>query len=183
MAAYLGSLLSPQEIHKSQSWMSRSLVRGIVSPRPKIIDSVLRFVRAWRVPRLLGLIVECEGEDLVGPSLATVLAQTMPGTHWHVGDLTGPLRVHGILHAVLVAPSDETTGQPMVLEISGAVTQADRYHEGLHRSFMLQRCEDLRVRDPSELLAVPVTGPLKIRIDSATYSNTSWLGVDVPAYS
>ncbi len=167
MAPYLGPTLTAREIARSASNLSG------------VTRSALMWIRAWRVPRLYGRSIECATEQLVGPSLEALLAAALPGMHWQwrIDEVAPPLRKYGILHALLSAPIDETTGAPMALEVCGEVVRAGTYQLGRDMSFFAGRYAS--TQDPHDM---PLSGPIEIRIHGAAYSNVAWLGVDVPFY-
>jgi hypothetical protein len=213
MSAYLGPMLGLREVYQAGNDLRPAETFPVeiddpgydddffnAPPDESLARSPLQYVRAWRVPRLIGMIIECEREEDVAASLVGTLATAMPGTDWQlvvttssvhrgdstlilrVGDVTGPLRRYGILHALVDAPPDATTGQPMVLELSGVVTQAGHFHWDPFTSSWHERLSGVALPPHVDRSEVPLEGPLKIRIDGATYSNTTHLGVDVPFY-
>jgi hypothetical protein len=130
-------------------------------------------IRAYPVTSLVGVSLSANDELNLPDALEALLGQHCPGIRWQVErDLSGPLRKYGILHTSVGAPADETTGQPMALEVFarpvvGVASWAQRRTE----------------RDQDACTDVPVDEPIELKMRAATYANISYSGVDVDLYS
>lgn len=129
-------------------------------------------IRAYPVTSLVGVSLSAKDELNLPDALEALLGQNCPDIGWQVErDLSGPLRKYGILHTSVAAPADETTGQPMALEVfakpaMGVASWAQRRTE----------------RDQDAYTPVPVE-PIELKMRAATYANISYSGVDVDLYS
>ncbi|HEY7355721.1 MAG TPA: hypothetical protein VH590_04610 [Ktedonobacterales bacterium] len=95
--------------------------------------------------------------------------------NWERAHMTGPVNKYGILHTTLRAPDDETTQQPMVLELFGRVLSVNGQPVGI--GWFKPRQEDRAAED-----AIPL-GEVRIQLQRATYANTRFPGIGVPFYS
>ena len=129
-------------------------------------------IRAYPVTSLVGVSLSANDELNLPDALEALLGQHCPDIGWQVErDLSGPLRKYGILHTSVAAPADETTGQPMALEVfarpaMGVASWAQRRTE----------------RDQDSYTHVPVDEPIELKMRAATYANICYSGVDVDLY-
>ena len=164
------SYLGPR--HSNADLVSEDFERTADSPE-------VCLVRAWPVPRLLGAPVAASDEAGLARVLETLLWDRLPGIDWRVPEISlGPLRKYGMLHTSVAAPVDETTGQPMALEIYGDVILLD----GRSTSGQWWTVRGLGIAEFFTTLDRPLAGTLDIRIDVATYANVCFPGFGVPFY-
>jgi hypothetical protein len=132
----------------------------------------LSLVRAYPVTSLVGVPLNANGELNLPDAVEALLRQHCPGIDWQVEhDLSGPLRKYGVLHTTVAAPPDETTGQPMALEVfarpaMGVASWAERRSERYQDAYP----------------GVPIDEPIELQMRAATYANIRHSGVDVDFY-
>jgi hypothetical protein len=137
--------------------------------------------RAFPVTSLVGARLEADDEGDVAGQLEALLRYRCPGFDWQIErDLHGPLRKYGILHTSIAAPPDETTSQPMMVELSGSVIQLAQHDLDDENG---TTWIDLRLwGKSSDERDVPISEPMTLRIDAATYANVPFPGIGVPFY-
>jgi hypothetical protein len=133
----------------------------------------LALVRAYPVTSLVGVPLNANGELNLPDAVEALLRQHCPGVDWHVEhDLSGPLRKYGLLHTSVAAPPDDTTGQPMALEVFARPAKIGAASWGQLR----------RERYQDAYPDVPVDEPIELQMRAATYANIRYSGVDVDLY-
>ena len=144
-------------------------------------------VRAFEVPPLLGAIFRGDGEEGLGDGLLRLLDERLPGIAWRPCPISiGALRKYLFVHLHVPAPPDETTGEPMGLEVCGDLISVSGIRirtaegEAWHRE--RREREDRQSRTQGTPGLLPVEGRLEIEITSATYANISNPGIGVPFY-
>jgi len=160
MAPYLGRMLEPREVLATENFEYSD------------DSAAASLARGWLVPSLHGATFGSTDLAGVGSALVTVLADRLPVTPWaldpHFALVLGK---YGCIHASALAPRDDTTGQPMELEL-----------------FAEQRrpCRSVAdwVRSTDRHTGVSTAGgPFEFEIEVVTYSNMHALGVGMPSYS
>jgi hypothetical protein len=130
-------------------------------------------IRAYPVTSLVGVPLSANGELELPDALQALLRQHCPGIDWLVErDLSGPLRKYGLLHTSVAAPPDETTGQPMALEVFARPTRTSA------ASWAQLRRERYQDAYPH----IPVDEPIEVQMRATTYANIPYPGVDVDFY-
>jgi len=135
-------------------------------------------IRAFDVPTLSGAVVHFDRLSVAPERLQELLEERLPGATWHVGRVSG-LAKYGIVHTIVPAPKDESTGQTMVIELFGHAIGADHYP--LPRTWFDPFRAAWRLAEQSGT-PEPVVGALGLRIERATYANTFIPGIGVPFY-
>jgi hypothetical protein len=119
----------------------------------------LALIRAYPVVSLIGALLSANDELDLRDSLEALLGQHCAGLGWHVRrDVSGPLRKYGILHTSVAAPADETTGQPMALEVFARPAQI-----GVASWVALRR-----ERYQDDYTDAPVDEPIELQMRAAT---------------
>jgi hypothetical protein len=138
-------------------------------------------IRAFDVPVLAGAEVTVNRLAELPTAVYTLLSARLPGWQWDAKQedwrrkhMTGPVKKYGILHTTLRAPNDETTQQPMVLELFGRVLSVNG--QAVSIGWFKPRQENRAAED-----AVPL-GEVCIQLQRATYANTRFPGIGVPFY-
>jgi hypothetical protein len=109
------------------------------------------------------------------------VCERLPGIPWGPldfflpGHLLGPLKKYGLIHTTLEAPIDQTTQEPMVLEVLGYLTEVNGQLSG--RSAF--RDDQLDARETLEDVRF---ASLLLRLERATYANTDNPGIGVSFY-
>lgn len=146
--------------------------------------AALSRVRSFELPRLIGSEVRAAGEAEFPAALAAHLCTSL-GTAWSISEeACWPLRKLLFFAAELAAPSDETTGAPMVLQLYGPVVDYDGVSRGT------PAWEDWIAATSARVLAqqaageslTPLSAPFTVRIDCATYANCLAPAVGMPFF-
>lgn len=138
-------------------------------------------VRAYPVTALLGARVSCARDGELGERLAALLEEHCPGLGLQASSErhAGRLRKCGLVHTSLEAPPDETTDQPMTLELYGPVVELNGRPIG---SGVGGWYDAWRRRHDDDYQQVEVAEPFVFELRAATYANVSGPGIDVPFY-
>jgi hypothetical protein len=179
MYPFLGRRYDPEEIADAICSVSCCLEEpdgGNVEP-----------VRAFEVQPLPGATLHAESEEDLGDRLRRLLTERLPGNSWEPPMIVlGALRKYFILHASVPAPPDETTGQPMGLELYGELTSVGgvRLATPEGQAWREDRWErqygQSRPEETGTLLRVE--GPLEIEILVVTYANIENPSIGIPFY-
>jgi hypothetical protein len=173
MAPYLGPQYSAEEL-----WDSYRIYDDVDPDEEAQLQPLAARIRAFDVAVLRDVTFTIDRLHNFAPALWALLAERLPSSAWAPFDDLGvvaPDLKYGIIHEVMKAPADNTTGEPMVLEVYGHLTQINGQPVGVswYRAF--------RPKDPPGTDAV-VIGEMTFRLERATYANTRWPGVGVPFY-
>jgi hypothetical protein len=116
-----------------------------------------------------------------------LLTDRLPGIAWSPPEIgLGALRKYFILHARVPAPPDETTRQPMGLEMYGELTSvggvriATPEGKAWQEDRWKQQCGQSRPEETERLLRVE--GPLEIEILVVAYANIMNPSIGIPFY-
>lgn len=156
MLPFLGPQLSEAEI--AAAYGARN--DGVKELMPR----VLRAIRSFSVPPLIGSEITCEPARFCA-LLRALLEERLPGTTWPERFVADPrhglVEKYHLLDGAFVAPMDEATRQRMVLELGGRVSGLDG-----------------RPLDDGE----PFTGRITVTIEHAHWANVSGLAVGTGFY-
>lgn len=143
--------------------------------------AVASLVRAYPVTGLLGARVGCARDGELADRLAELVEERCPGHTLRVDGkrLTGPLRKCGLVHTSVDAPADETTGQPMALELYGELVELDGRPIGPGVGAWF---DAWRGRQGEDYDLVEVAEAFTVELRAATYANVLYPGIDVPLY-
>jgi hypothetical protein len=165
MASLVGPQLPPEPVAAAHEaiWEGETLA-----------PVVLRSIRAFPVPSLVGQTVTCPPSEFVG-HLRQLVINTLPGTTWPEWPplpwgqpgTRGLVEKHHRLEGSYPAPIDETTGQSMVLELAGYVGNVGG---------------PLFAPSGSGSLLAPFTPVVKVTITHAHWANVAHLGIGVGYY-
>lgn len=136
----------------------------------------LAFARAYPVPTLVGAVLVAGDPSDMRATLEALLGERLPGVPWRL-DFNVRLNRYGLLHTSVSGPADETTGQPMALELCGQVVQADPTPQSA-----TSRLWHVFGRSSRWAETVADTDGIRIRIAVATYANLMFTGIGVPLY-
>src|SRR5262245_6995671 len=169
MSPFLGRRYDPEEIANAICFVSDC-------PEEEPDGRKVEPVRAFEVQTLPGATLHSESEEALVDQLRRLLTDRLPGISWDPRDISfGALRKYLILHARVPAPPDETTGQPMGLELYGELTSVGgvRLATPEGQAWREERNERQYSRSGSEGTGalLPVEGSLEIEILVATYAN------------
>lgn len=126
---------------------------------------------AYLVPALRGKLLVNVTAAGVADELRKTLVEILPGWDWQVPP-TCWIDKYWFCHACVPAPPVAAGGQPMSLEIFGCATTVHGEH-----------FKSLPPKDQNgSILRARGHERLTVQIISATYSNVTWLGYEVPFY-
>jgi hypothetical protein len=141
-------------------------------------------IRTFVVPPLIGQEVRAPHQEAVASAVHALLCAILPGTRLApISDQSPHIARYQIVHALVPAPMDETTGAAMALEVFGSVCRIgdfDLAHASVEDRWAWQ--EDRLARRSPEGDWPPIREPLTLRIEVATYANVLGLGYRVPLY-
>ena len=173
MAPYLGTQYSAAEL-----WDYYRIHDDVNPDEEAQLQPLAARIRAFDVAVLRDVTFTIDRLHNAAPTLWALLAERLPSIAWAPFDdlgVLGPILKYGLIHEVVEAPADETTGEPMVLEVVGRLTQVNGQPVGVswYREF--------RPKDPTGTDEV-VIGQMTFCLERATYANTRWPGIGVPFY-
>ncbi|HLW00898.1 MAG TPA: hypothetical protein VKT82_19720 [Ktedonobacterales bacterium] len=176
MAAFVGRQYTEEEVWQ---YCRRYRVQH-VSQEAELRPLAAR-IRAFDVPVLAQAELQVSRLAELPGAVYDLLSARLPGWQWDAQQkawrrqhMTGPVKKYAILHTDLRAPIDETTQQPMVLELFGRVTALNGQPVGI--GWFGPRQEDRAAEDAIFL------GELRLTLERATYANTDIPGIGVPFY-
>jgi hypothetical protein len=173
MAAYVDAQYSAEEI-----WHHFRIYNEVYPDEEAQLRPLAARIRAFDVPALRDVAFTIDRLREYAPTLRALLAERLPRIAWASPDdlgVLGPILKYGLIHEVVEAPADEATGEPMVLEVYGRLTQVNRQPVGIGWY------RDLRPND-SASADEAVIGEMTFYVERATYANTRWPGIGVPFY-
>jgi hypothetical protein len=153
------------------------LLAKVLGPRLEVAP----LIRAYQVLPLIGATFSCDRDSELANAIEALLAERCPGFDWRLereARLSAPLRKYGIIHTSIAAPPDETTGQPMALELLAEVVRVGRDATGPGARWI----DGWRSRHGDDYGRVEVAEPFELAIRAATYANVCYPGIDVPLY-
>lgn len=174
MAQYVGQQYSVEEI-----WRFYCRYRDVYPDEEATLRPLAERIRAFDVPRLAGMTFSVERLSDAAAALEALLLEHLPGISWKLVEqylpFLGPVKKYAIFHEALEAPVDETTQEPMVLEVYGHLTEINGQPAeiGWFEQFPT---DDEAEEDDS------VIGPFVFRLERATYANTDFPGIGVPFF-
>lgn len=173
MARFLGDQYSIEQLSDTEDFEYYS----------KEEQDAIAAIRAFPIKSLIGAELHANGESDLAIQLGALLRQCCPGVEWQVDrDLSGPLRKYGLLHTSLAAPSDDTTGQTMALEVFANTIQLGDHDFAAPGAETWMGLQIERYPGRLEYAEAPIDEPLTLRIKAATYANVSYPGVGVGFY-
>lgn len=168
MAPFLGKRYSVEEVWK-----------GYLQSQPERVDDIYHHlaptIRAYAAPSLEGLEFTTTNIHDMAQVLQEMVARNLPTIAWEplVMD-TGAIKKYGIVHVLMPAPIDETTGDAMILEIFGMLLHAN------HRPAGRLWFEEYKIpgKDGDLLEFDEITAKVQV----ATYANTIFPNIGIPFY-
>jgi hypothetical protein len=173
MAPFVGRQYTQEEV-----WQYYRVYAELYGPDEGQMRPRAALIRAFDVPVLAQaeLMVSRLAELL--PAVYDLLLTRLPGWQWDAQQeererehMTGPVKKYAILHTILRAPNDETTQQPMVLELFGRVTLVNG--QPVSRGWFWPLLKDRATGD-----SIPL-GEVHIQLERATYANTDFPSIGV----
>ena len=153
-----------------------------VYPEEEVIQRPLaERIRAFDVPDLAGATSTVKRLGEVAPALHALVCELLPGIPWGPldfylpGHLLGPIKKYGLIHTDLEAPVDETTQEPMVLELHGFLTEVNGQPSRIDPFRHFALCEGQTIEDVA-------FESLVFKLERATYANTDNPGIGVSFY-
>jgi hypothetical protein len=143
--------------------------------------AALSRVRSFDVPAVRASMLHAADEDSFPGELAAHLGTTLGGTSWLVpDDARWPLRKLLFFCARVPAPRDETTGAPMVLQLTGPIIALAGIvrHTAGWVDLVERQQRTLETGEPPP----PLTSPFVVSIEAATYANCMSPAVGMPFY-
>jgi hypothetical protein len=194
MARYVGVQHEIEALYRNPCFEmidAFSLWDDRVEPTPEELASLAR-VRAFHVPVLIGIRIEAPCARAFPEALRASLRSHCPGIAWEVPEEAAwPLPRFLFFNVAVAAPIDETTGQPMALELFGRVeaafgarldTAAGQAWLRQYQAWRDERRDGDPAPDMNQALALLDT-PLQVLVATANYANVQCTGVGVPFWS
>jgi hypothetical protein len=176
MAPFVGRRYTEEEV-----WQYRRSYADVHKSEEEYLRPLAERIRAFDVPVLAQAELMVSRLAELPPAVYDMLSVRLPGWQWDAQQkdwqrehMTGPVKKYGILHTTLRAPIDETTHQPMVLELFGRISALNEQPVGIN--WFGSRQDDRAAEDAIFL------GELRLRLQRATYANTASPGIGVPLY-
>jgi hypothetical protein len=145
---------------------------------------LLKQVRAFRVPNLIGKCLSASGEDALLGAFAQMLKLEFPDLQlsWQPDKYFSSQRLRKcfLLHESIPAPMDHATGQRMSLEVFGQLTHVGRFD--LATDAGRDALQDWSYSNIKDGERPPLEQDLSLEIQIATYANLQHPGVGVPLY-
>jgi len=168
MSSHVGPRYSVEELREKEGYCEGD-------------DVYLARVRAYPVLALIGKQLLIQRDTELPSAVARLLTEFMPDWKWDESQVTlGPFRKYFLMHAIFPAPKDESTGQPMALEIYGDLISMDgmALNSEAGRAWRTQQI----MHRMENYLDTEVTGSMVIEIHAASYANIMFPGVCVSFY-
>jgi hypothetical protein len=176
MAPFVGYRYTEEEV-----WQFYRRYAQVHKSEEEYLRPLAARIRAFDVPILKGAEVQISRLAELPDAVYDLLSMRLPGLQWNARQeawrlqhMTGVVKKYAHLHTTLRAPNDETTQQPMVLELFGRITSLNGQPVG--RGWFGPRQADRAAEDAVFL------GELRIQLERATYANTASPGIGVPFY-
>lgn len=174
MAPYVGKQYSAEEI-----WRFYCRYVEVYPEEEATLRPLAERIRAFDVPRLAGATFTVERLGDAAAALEALLHEQLPGITWKLVEqykpFLGPVKKYAIFHETLEAPTDETTQEPMVIEVYGHLFQVNGQPAG--RGWFQQARLANEAAEANAMI-----GPFVFRLQQATYANTDDPGIGVPFY-
>lgn len=162
MARHLGPRLAPEVVADTEA---------VAYLEPAEAEAA-KVVRAWTIDSLVGVSIHAATRDDLVSAVAATLADHLGPYAWAPDPhLLLVVDKYGFIHVNAPAPPDETTGQPMAIELCAA--QVKPFDLPTSRVAWLEATRRGRVPD----------GPYEFRVEVATYANMTLLGALMPFYA
>lgn len=171
MAPYVGTQYSAEEV-----WHFYCRHAEEVYPGEEVtLQPLAARIRAFDVPRLAGTTFTVERLGDTASALGALLREHLPNIHWESHIRLSRIKKYGLVHEILPAPMDETTQEPMVLEVYGHLIEVNGQPAG--RGWFQQFHTDNEAAEDEAMIGLFI-----FRLKQATYANTRTPGIGVPFY-
>jgi hypothetical protein len=178
MAAYVGPQYSADQLWEHY----RHYCGYELDPDEEMsLRPLAKRIRAFDVPRLKSGTFIADRLGGVVPALQALLLERLSGIFWDFADIGSSFEAvkYHIIHIITSAPMDETSREPMVLEIYGGLTQLKGAVP--HMRQMMKWFEALTPDEKANLDDIMI-GKMTFQIERASYANTAVPGIGVPFY-
>lgn len=173
MAPYVGRRYTVDEI-----WTYYCYYADIHSEQEPELRPRAKRIRAFDAPALANAVFISHRLCDVAAAIDALLTERLPSVPWSQASFHTGRAVktkYALLHEIMPAPPDETTGERMVLELHGRLEALDGQPAG-RTWFDAFRSVN---RDEVDTLDL---GEMRFRIKHATYANTRFPGIGVSFY-